>query len=503
MNKKLLAASVAACLSVAALAGAPMAQAATSTLNLGVIIDVTDWQASSAQLANAGPYYQAVYSTLLNQDANANVLPGLAKSWSYDKTGTVLTLSLNKGIKYTDGEPFNAASVVANLNAFKKGASPSANMANGIVSVVAKTPTTVVITLDNIDSAFLTNLSGTMGFMQATNTIGGTDAKSNPIGAGPYIYDKASSVSGSSYVFKPNPAYYDKAHRAYDNLNIKVLNTSVAAINAIKAGQVDAVAIADNSAVAGLQAAGLTVDEQNLNWVGLTFVDKGGRMGTPLKKLAVRQAINYGFDRDAALKIMGLGYGKTIEQVFAPYNAGYDATLNNTYPYDLAKAKQMLSDAGYPNGFTLNMPTNPALASYVYDFMKDQFAKMGITINYTATTGSADFFAQVWAAKWPLYRMALQRDPNSWSLVQFLYARDAAWNPSGYGDATTDALIEKIRVATGKTQTALLKQLNTYTVQQAWFCPLYAPPVFFAHTSSVKVTTHAGNSMPFLSDFKK
>jgi peptide/nickel transport system substrate-binding protein len=136
-----------------------------------------------------------------------------------------------------------------------------------------------------------------MGFMQATNTIGSADAKSNPVGAGPYIYDKASSVAGSSYVFKPNPTYYDKAHRVYDNLNLKVLNTAVAAVNAIKAGQVDAVAIADNSAVAGLRSSGLTVDEQNLNWVGLTFVDKGGRMGTPLKKLAVRQAINYGFDR--------------------------------------------------------------------------------------------------------------------------------------------------------------------------------------------------------------
>ncbi|MEY4301347.1 MAG: hypothetical protein RJA30_498, partial [Actinomycetota bacterium] len=185
------------------------------------------------------------------------------------------------------------------------------------------------------------------------------------------------------------------------------------------------------------------------------------------------------------------------------YNTGWDAALDNAYPYNVEKAKQLLADAGYPNGFTLNMPTNPALGAYVYDFMKDQFAKMGITINYTATTGSADFFAQVWAAKWPLYRMALQRDPNSWSLVQFLYARDAAWNPSGFGDATTDALIAKIRVSTGKTQAALLKQLNTYTVQQAWFCPLYAPPVFFAHNNSVKVTTHAGNSMPFLSDFKK
>jgi peptide/nickel transport system substrate-binding protein len=226
-------------------------------------------------------------------------------------------------------------------------------------------------------------------------------------------------------------------------------------------------------------------------------------MGTPLKKLAVRQAINYGFDRAAALQIMGLGYGKAIQQVFAPYNTGWDAALDNAYPYNVEKAKQLLADAGYPNGFTLNMPTNPALGAYVYDFMKDQFAKMGITINYTATTGSADFFAQVWAAKWPLYRMALQRDPNSWSLVQFLYARDAAWNPSGFGDATTDALIAKIRVSTGKTQAALLKQLNTYTVQQAWFCPLYAPPVFFAHNNSVKVTTHAGNSMPFLSDFKK
>ena len=106
--KRILATVVALGLAAAALVGAP-AQAAGKTLNLGVISAISDWQASSGQYANLGPYYQAVYATLLVQAPDGHTLkPGLATSWTYDKTQTVLTVKLRSGLKFTNGEAFNA-----------------------------------------------------------------------------------------------------------------------------------------------------------------------------------------------------------------------------------------------------------------------------------------------------------------------------------------------------------------------------------------------------------
>lgn len=500
--KRILAATLALGLSVAALAGVP-AQAAGKTFTLGVIGGVADWQASSAQYANLGPFYQAVYATLLVQSPDGKTLtPGLATSWTYNKAQTQLTLKLRTGQKFTDGEAFNAAAVKKNIDFYATGAASDATTKTAaIASTVAKDASTVVFNLKYPSSTFLTYLSSTLALMQAPNTIGTADAKSTPVGSGPYVFDKANSVSGSSYAFTANPGYWDAKHVTYSNLVIKVIADSTAAVNALKAGQVDAMPVLDPTAVDSLKSAGISVGTQMLNWIGMVFVDKGGRMGSPFAKVAVRQAINYGIDRVAALKVFANNYGETTEQVFAKYNVGYDAALNNTYTYDLAKAKKMLADAGYPDGFSFTMGTFAGTPATQVAFIVDQFKAMGITVNIDVNATVAGMFANMWAPKYSAFRMTLQRDSNSLQLIDFLFDRNAAWNPSGYGDATSDKLIATARTTTGAAQVAALKALNKYTVQQAWFAPLASPQVLFGYNpTKVNVKIHAGNSMPYLLD---
>lgn len=500
--KRILSTVVALGLAAAALVGAP-AQAAGKTLTLGVISGLNDWQASSSQYANLGPFYQAVYSPLLIQAPDGRTLkPGLATAWKYDKTNTVLTLTLRKGVKFTNGEAFNAAAAKKNLDYYSKGAaSDAATKTAAIKSITAKGTDTLVINLKAPSSTFLTYLSSTLALQQAPSTIGTAEAKSTPVGSGPYILDKANTVAGSSYAFVPNPTYWDKANRKFDNLVIKVLADPTAAVNGIKSGQVDAIPITDYNAAASLQAAGLTLGKQQLNWIGITFVDKAGRMGSPFKNVKVRQAINYGFDRDAALKVFANGFGVTTGQVFAKYNAGYDKALDSRYSYNLEKAKALLAEAGYPNGFEVSMPVAAVSPAAQGEYVKDQFAKMGITVKYTSHATIPDFFAALWTPKYPAYRMTLERNSQDLILLDFLFDREASWNPSGYGDATSDKLLATARTTTGAKQVAALKALNKYTVEQAWFAPMVAPDVLFAYNGAkLKVSIHAGNSMPYIYD---
>jgi len=502
--KRILSTVVALGLAAAALVGAP-AQAAGKTLTLGVISPVQDWRASSAQLANLGPYYQAVYSTLLIQKNDGRTFtPGLASKWSYDKTQTVLTLTLRKGVKFTDGTAVDAAAVKKNLDGYSKGLASDASTATAAIdSVTAKGTDTVIIKLKYASSPFLGYLSMTLGMMESPAAIDSADAKSTPVGAGPYIWDKAASVAGSSYVFNANPNYFDKASVKFSTVVLKSIPDSAAGVNAIKSGLVDAINLLDMNSVASLEASGTKFAKIYLDEVGIYFIDRAGRMGSPWKNLKVRQAVNYAVDRDAALKVFANGYGKVTQQEFASYNAGYVPALQNTYTRNLAKAKTLMTEAGYPDGFETTMPRFAGTPQSQVDFISDQLAQLGIKVTWTSYATAGELFNAMWAPKFPAYRMTLQRDGNDLQLIDFKLSRDAAWNPAGAGDATSDKLILLAKSSTGATQKKALQDLNRYIQSQAWTAPLLEKMTAFAYNpSKVSVAAHSGNVLPYLLEFQ-
>lgn len=496
--KKLLATAAALAVAASGFAGVQQAQAATAkSLSYGVIGDIKSFEVRSSEFGNRAPFFQAVYDGLALAKPDGSLIPNLALNWKYDKSLKVMTMNLRKGIKFTNGEAFNAAAVVKNLLAFQKGDSPDASNAASIKSVKAKGAYTVVITLSDVDPAFEGYLGRNMGLMQAPNTIGQESSKTNPVGTGMYVFDKANSQIGSVYAFKSNPNYWNKPVRKFDSLTIKVLSDPTAAVNAIKAGQVDVINLLSLSAVDSLKAAGIKTASYFLDWAGLTLVDKQGRMGTPLKNVKVRQAINYAINRDVMIQVIGNGHGKATSSVFASYSKGYDKALDSYYKYDVAKAKALMKEAGYENGFTLSMPSVAVLPAAGYQAIKDALAAINITVNYSDVPLN-EFFTQILTPKFPAFLMFLERSSNDWTFIKFLINRDAVWNPSGYGDATSDALLAKIQKSTGAVQAGHLKALNKYLTEQAWFVPFYGNEGMFAYNSKVKVNVQAGNAVPYL-----
>lgn len=495
--KKFLVTTAAIAVAVAGVVGAAPAQAATKTLNYGVVGDIKSFEVRSSQFGNAAPFYQAVYDSLALTKPDGSLIPGLALTWKYDKSLKVMTIQLRKGVKFTNGEAFNAAAVVKNMLAFQKGDSPSASNAASIKSVKAKGAYTVVITLSDIDPAFEGYLGREMGMMQAPSTIGTDAAKTNPVGTGMYILDKGASQFGSSYVFKSNPNYWNKAIRKFDNLNIKVISDATAAVNALKSGQIDVMNLFDLSAASTLEGSGFKTASYFLDWAGLSLIDKSGRMGTPLKNVKVRQAINYAIDRNLMLKVIDNGYGKVTSNVFASYSKGYVKSLDNYYGYNLTKAKALMKEAGYENGFSLSMPSVAVLPAAGYQAIKDALAAINITVTYSDVPLN-DFFTQILTPKFPAYLMFLERSSNDWTFIKFLINRDAIWNPSTYGDSTSDDLLNKIQHSTGAVQATHLKALNKYLVEQAWYVPFYGREGKFAYRNNLKVNVQAGNAVPYL-----
>ena len=452
--------------------------------------------------ANESPYGQAVYDTLLQASPSGAIEPHLATAWSYNASKTVLDLHAPERRSSSPTEPRSSASTAAqNLEAFQKGTSDNAADLVNMQSATAASPTKLVIYAPKQpDPAFLVYLTQNAGLQESPKAFSGSTAKTVPVGSGPYEMDASATVPGSTYVFTANPGYWDKAQQHYGKIVMTVFSTSASLLDAIEGGQVNAANTFDNTALTQIQSAGFTVWPLQLNWTGLLLLDRDGSMSAPLANVKVRQAINYAFDRPALLKALGDGYGSVTTQIFPTYSPGYESSLDSYYPYDPAKAKQLLAQAGYPNGFTLNMPEATALGASTYALIAQQLEAVGIKVNYTSLTGN-QIFTAILAPKYPATYFILQEDPTAWQESQFVIAQSATWNPFHDANSTVAGYIKTIQTGSATQAAAATMQLNQYLVQNAWFAPFFRQPAFFfsfVSDKNTKVTVQAGNALPYL-----
>ncbi len=469
----------------------------TGTLTLGAVFPPATYAAADAEWANVAPYMQAVYDTLLHATPDAKIEPWLATSWSYNADKTVLTMKLRTDVKFTDGEAFTAGVAAQNLKRFAAGTSPNKSFLTSLKDAKATAADTLEITLKQADPSLLLYLTQNAGLQESPKAFTASDVKTKPVGSGPYILDTGKTVIGSKYVYTKNPNYWAKDQQHYANLTINVYGTIATQVNAIKGGQVNGLNLLDNSANDQLKASGITLFPHELDWQGIILMDREGKMNPALGTVKVRQAINYAIDRDAMLKAVPKGNGTVTGQIFPPTSPAYDASLDTMYPYDKDKAKQLLTEAGYPNGFTLKMPEIIIAGTTVYDLMKQYLGEVGITVEYTQVALN-DAIAAVLAPKFAAAWFQLQEDPTSWQIANFVMTKDATFNPFKVDDPKVAELATKIQTGSDDEANAAAKELNKYMVEQAWFAPWYRVAGNFAADKNTNVVQQSDNAYPYL-----
>jgi len=469
----------------------------SDTLKLGVIVPPTTFAANGAAWANESPYIQAVYDSLLRESPDAEVQPWLATDWSYDDSKTVLTMTLRDNVTFTDGTKFDADVAAQNLIRFRDGTSANKSYLANMADAKAVDPTHLQITLSQPDPAFLLYLAQNAGAQESPTNFDKPDEKTNPVGSGPYVLDSGKTVAGSTYVFHKNPKYWAPDDQHYANLTINVYADPSAQVNALRGGQVNGLNLLDVTSQDQLKAAGLQIVTHELDWTGLILFDRNGTMNPALKDVRVRQAIAYSIDRDAMLKGAGKGFGTVTGQIFGKVNPAYDDSLDNTYPFDPDKAKQLLADAGYANGLTLQMPQVPGVFGASFDLVKQYLGDVGITVDYVQTPLN-NAIADILAPKFPAAIFQLQEDPTAWQVAQFSISPTATFNPFKVQDPTIDGLLKTIQTGSESDANAAAQQLNKYVVDQAWFVPWYRVQGTFAASQDLKVVHQSDNAYPLL-----
>jgi len=373
--------------------GATMA--ARTDLVLGIVLEPPHLDpTASAAAAIDEILYANVFEGLTRIDSNGEVKPALAENWSVSDDGRTYTFKLRSGAKFHDGTDFDAGDVKFSLDRARSENSTNAQkgLFAAIQSVEVVDPVTVRVTLTQPQGSFLYNMGWGDAVIVAPESA--ETNKERPIGTGPFKFESWSK--GSSIKLIKAQGYWGQPV-SLDRAEFRIIPDAAAAIPALLSGDVQAFPMMQ----AGDALPQIQSDPRFKVVIGSTEGETILAMNNgkpPFDNLKVRQAISHALDRKAIIDGASAGYGTPIGSHFAPHNPAY-IDLTGTYPYDLAKARALLKEAGLENGFktTLKLPP-PAYARDGGQIIASELRKIGIDAEIIPLEW-ADWLKQVFTDK--------------------------------------------------------------------------------------------------------
>ncbi len=366
-----------AALALAAASIVAPAAAQRTDITMGMVLEpphLDPTAGAAAAIREVG--YRNIFEGLTRIDRNGAVQPLLARDWEISDDGLVYTFHLQEGVKFHDGSPMTSADVAFS---FKRAmAEDSVNAQKQLFEPIEKIETpddhTVVITLKRPTGHFPFNLG--WGDMVIVSPASADTNKTRPIGTGPFRF--AEWVPGDRIVLTRNPDYWGEPV-ALERATFKIIPDPAAAVAAMMAGDVDAFAnFPAPEAIPQFEA-----DPRFTVVIGSTegetiLAINNGR--PPFDDLKVRQAIAHAIDRQAIIEGAMFGLGTPIGSHFAPHHPAY-VDLTGVYPYDPAKAKALLAEAGHADGIkaTLKLPP-PSYARRGGEVIAEQLRQVGIDL---------------------------------------------------------------------------------------------------------------------------
>ncbi|RAX46292.1 ABC transporter substrate-binding protein [Arthrobacter sp. AQ5-06] len=469
---------------------------AATALTIGALADVRSWDPAQAHVGHTLQPYQAAYDSLILREPDGKLSPMLATAWKYNAANTVLTVDLRTDVTFSDGAKFDAEAAKSNLDHFKKANGPQMAQLTSVADVKVVDADTIDLNLTTPDPSLEYYLSQAAGLMGSPKALGTEAIKTEPVGSGPYVMEKASSVKDSQSVFNARKDYWNKDLQKYQKLTFKILADITARTNALVSGQVDA-ALLDPKTGKQAEGAKMILAKNEVDWQGLLLMDRDGTKNPALKDVRVRQAINYAFDRKTILDQVMLGQGTPTSQPFGKESGAWDEKLENKYPYDPAKAKALLKEAGYASGLTIEVPAIPNFETQI-SVVKQQLADIGITMNIGAALTNT-FTSDVAAQKFnTMYFSLFQGEP--WVAINQMISTKALYNPFKNTTPELQAKIDAVQNG-GTDANKLAQEVNKYVVEQAWFAPLFRVNQMYYHNSKVDVKPQIQMAVPSIYNY--
>ena len=365
---------------------------------------------------NAISACMGMYETLLGWDDDGNMVGVLAESWDVSDDNLTYTFHLRQGVKFHDGTDFNADAVIANIDRVSDPdnklnrrrlfiiTDENGNETKRITNIDAKDDYTLVITLNQPYNVFLNKLTQFMIISPTALKEYGNDIMNHPCGTGPFIFKEFEEGDHTTMV--RNDDYWGEKP-SVDSVTIQEVPEAGSRTAMLQTGEADFVYpfTSDQiNAISGSTDINVTASPSNI----MRYVT----LNMNLKELSdkrVRQAMNYAIDKDAYIKLMYNGMGLPATSCVPSIISYYEE--QTPYTYDLDKAKELMEEAGYGDGFDLTIwGDNTTQEIKGMTFVAQQLSQIGInvevvpmepaTVSDSIYVDEADAKINMWYVNW-------------------------------------------------------------------------------------------------------
>jgi peptide/nickel transport system substrate-binding protein len=460
-------------------AGSASTAATDGTITWGWALPST-WDPVTSAVGNDSHALALVYDGLTEQTDKGDAAPGLAERWEYNEAGDQITFFLRDGLTFSDGTTLDAEAVKSSLLRGRDGAdSKIAAQLAVVTDITVQSPTEVTLVLDQPDYQIPLLLSGKTGQIvsPAAFTDDAAALATQPVGAGPFILDEY--VPDSHATLHKNPNYWNADHITVENFVLKPTPDPSVIVAGLQSGQYNVVSI-PASQVASVEAAGFDVLKQEVLPVRVLDVNNSV---APFDNPKVTQAISYAINRQELIDVTNFGYGTPQWQPFPTGYVAHSDALDDLYPYDPAKARKLLAEAGYPDGIDIQLSvyqTEP-LAEQI----QQQLNAAGIRTEIVVQTPGENNYITL------KYPFAVDQFNARQSPVQSLEVLFGAQGLMNLGKTTPADLPAAINAARALPlddpgYPAAIQKATEIAVTQMPNVFLFSVTRFFAHTDDVK-----------------
>jgi peptide/nickel transport system substrate-binding protein len=384
-----------------------------------------------------------VYNRFLNVDDNLDPVPELATSWDRSADGKQWTFKLQPGVKFHDGRDFGAKDVVYTFRRLidPATASPAAVLLDFLkpAGIEEVDPLTVRFTMEQpiADLPLLLTLKFNLIVPEGSTT---EQLKTTGIGTGPFMQQQF-VIGNPERILKKNPNYWRAGLPKADCIHISTLSEATTALAAIKSDQADLLFNVAATSVPALK------DDENIHLLqsgaGTSYTFSMQIDTPPFDKPQVRQALKAVIDRQAMVNIVMLGFAEPGNDNPVPPAWG-SAYTHDVPPQDIEKAKQLLAEAGYPNGIDIDLFTAEGIPGMVKfsEVFQQMAVPAGIRINLINNPADS-YWDEIWLKR-PFYASGWSIRPPAEGLA-VAYTKDAKWNETHWQRDDYDALLNQAR----------------------------------------------------------
>lgn len=476
--------------------------AAKDTLTIAQQADVTTLDPHKSVALYDFNIFRMIYNSLLVEDGAA--LKGvLAKSWTMADDALSATLEINTDATFSNGDKLKASDVAFSFN--RALTMPAGQVVPGVAGAEAVDETHVKVSFVSENPGFFSSLPGFFIVQEAAVAAAGDSYgvldSDTEVGTGAYVLKNRST--GSNIVFEAREDYFEGAP-AIKTVTYQIIGDANTAYLALQNGQVDFCTLT-------LPATNVEQAEQNENLTVAHFDSRALAFITfnctqaPFDSKEVRQAVAYALDKQNIIDLAEDGMGTVAESPWNSLTFGYSPDVKGT-AQDVEKAKELLTAAGYPDGFTCTFKTMEGSWKKVAEAVQAQLNAIGITvaIEVLDSTAAVGTFLQ---GNYDIgnISMGLGGDASGWETAFQSKDPDApsvgALNMFFYSNADVDRLFKEANTTDEAVRLKKYKEIATILNDELPMVPLYFQKLSYVYAKGLTISNIDGTAQFYVSDF--